>query len=90
MKDPLGNLSRRALFKIGTAAGAVALMGSSATSAFAARLNPKGKGKVFHLLTTNKLFEIDGKIIRDYNDAVDSILTSTKPFKSIFSIQIKE
>ena len=53
-------------------------------------LNPKGKGKVFHLLTTNKLFEIDGKIIRDYNDAVDSILTSTKPFKSIFSIQIKE
>jgi multiple sugar transport system substrate-binding protein len=46
MKDPLGNLSRRALFKIGTAAGAVALMGSSATSAFAARLNPKGKGKI--------------------------------------------
>lgn len=55
-------------------------------------LNSNGneKGKVFHLLTTNKLFEIDGKIIRDYNDAVDSVLISMKPIKGHFSIQNTE
>lgn len=46
--------------------------------------NPKSKEKVFHLLTTNKLFEIDGKVIRDYNDAVDSICQGMKPRKSHF------
>jgi hypothetical protein len=47
--------------------------------------NPKSNEKVFHLLTTNKLFEIDGKVIRDYNDAVDSICQSMNPRKSHFN-----
>jgi multiple sugar transport system substrate-binding protein len=46
MQDFIGNLSRRALFKISAVAGAVASVGSSATSAFAARTNAKGKGKM--------------------------------------------
>jgi hypothetical protein len=29
--------------------------------------------KLYHLLVSNKCFEIDGKIIRDYNDIIDSI-----------------
>jgi hypothetical protein len=49
--------------------------------------NQLSKEKVFHLLTTNKLFEIDGKVIRDYNDAVDSICQSMRPRKSHFSVQ---
>jgi hypothetical protein len=49
--------------------------------------NRLSKEKVFHLLTTNKLFEIDGKIIRDYNDAVDSICQSMRPIKKYFSIK---
>jgi hypothetical protein len=52
--------------------------------------NPKSREKVFHLLTTNKLFEIDGKVIRDYNDAVDSICQRMKPRKSHLSIQIED
>jgi multiple sugar transport system substrate-binding protein len=46
MQDFIGNLSRRTLFKISAIAGAVASVGSSATSAFAARTNAKGKGKM--------------------------------------------
>ncbi|MEN9380445.1 MAG: hypothetical protein RIR99_279, partial [Actinomycetota bacterium] len=46
MQDFIGNLSRRTLFKISAIAGAVASMSSSATSAFAARTNAKGKGKM--------------------------------------------
>ena len=52
--------------------------------------NPKSNEKVFHLLTTNKLFEIDGKVIRDYNDAIDSICQSMKPRKSHFSIHVED
>lgn len=32
------------------------------------------KEKLYHLLVSNKYFEIDGKIIGDYNDKIDSIL----------------
>jgi anaerobic selenocysteine-containing dehydrogenase len=46
MQDFIGNLSRRTLFKLSAIAGAVASVGSSATSAFAARTNAKGKGKM--------------------------------------------
>ena len=46
MQDFIGNLSRRTLFKISAIAGAVASVGSSATSAFAARTNKKGTGKM--------------------------------------------
>ena len=31
------------------------------------------KGKLYHLLVSNKYFEIDGKIIGDYNDKIDTI-----------------
>jgi hypothetical protein len=33
----------------------------------------EGKG-LYHLLVSNKLFETKGKIIRDYNDKIDSII----------------
>jgi multiple sugar transport system substrate-binding protein len=46
MQDFIGNLSRRTLFKISAMAGAVAAAGSSTTSAFAARVNKKGTGKM--------------------------------------------
>jgi multiple sugar transport system substrate-binding protein len=46
MQDFIGNLSRRTLFKISAIAGAVASVGSSTTSAFAARVNKKGTGKM--------------------------------------------
>jgi hypothetical protein len=49
--------------------------------------NQLSKEKVFHLLTTNKLFEIDGKVIRDYNNTIDSICQSMRPRKSHFSVQ---
>jgi multiple sugar transport system substrate-binding protein len=49
MSDFIGNLSRRALFKISAVAGAVASVGSPVTSAFAARTNPAGKGKMIYL-----------------------------------------
>jgi hypothetical protein len=32
-----------------------------------------GTKKIYHLLVTNKIFETNGKIIRDYNDNVDFI-----------------
>lgn len=44
-------------------------------------LNPDKKSshtKLYHLLVTNKCFETDQKIIRDYNDAIDSICLITK------------
>jgi len=34
----------------------------------------KDENVLYHLLVSNKLFEIKGKIIRDYNDKIDSIL----------------
>lgn len=46
MQDFIGNLSRRTLLKLSAIAGAVASVGSSTTSAFAARTNAKGKGKM--------------------------------------------
>jgi multiple sugar transport system substrate-binding protein len=46
MQDFIGNLSRRTLFKISAMAGAVAAASSSTTSAFAARVNKKGSGKM--------------------------------------------
>lgn len=49
MQDFIGNLSRRTLFKISGAVGAAASLGTSTTSAFAARVNPKGKGKMIYL-----------------------------------------
>lgn len=44
-------------------------------------LNPDKKSprvKLYHLLVTNKCFETDQKIIRDYNDAIDSVCLITK------------
>lgn len=36
--------------------------------------NEKDENILYHLLVTNKLFETKGKIIRDYNDKIDSII----------------
>jgi hypothetical protein len=38
----------------------------------------KGKEKLYHLLISNQIFETDGKLIRDYNDAIDSLLCHKK------------
>ena len=37
-------------------------------------LEEKEENILYHLLVSNKLFETKGKIIRDYNDKIDSIL----------------
>jgi len=37
-----------------------------------------GTKKLYHLLITNKCFEINGKIIRDYNDNIDFICRAIK------------
>jgi hypothetical protein len=36
--------------------------------------NENDEKVLYHLLVSNKLFETKGKIIRDYNDKIDSIL----------------
>ena len=46
MQEFIGNISRRTLIKVSAVAGTVASLGTSATSAFAARVNPKGAGKL--------------------------------------------
>jgi multiple sugar transport system substrate-binding protein len=45
MQNFIGNLSRRTLFKFSAVAGTLATLGTSASTAFAARVNPKGAGK---------------------------------------------
>lgn len=45
MQNFIGNLSRRTLFKFSAVAGTLATLGTSASTAFAARVNPKGVGK---------------------------------------------
>ena len=35
--------------------------------------NENNNNVLYHLLVSNKLFEIDRKIIRDYNDKIDFI-----------------
>ncbi len=46
MQNFIGNLSRRTLFKFSAVAGTLATLGTSASSAFAARVNKKGTGKM--------------------------------------------
>jgi hypothetical protein len=36
------------------------------------------KEKLYHLLISNQIFETDGKLIRDYNDAIDTLLCHKK------------
>jgi hypothetical protein len=44
-------------------------------------LNPcKKDDKLYHLLVTNKCFETDFKIVRDYNDTIDSISMISKNY----------
>jgi multiple sugar transport system substrate-binding protein len=46
MQNFIGNLSRRTLFKFSAVAGTLATLGTSTSSAFAARVNKKGTGKM--------------------------------------------
>jgi hypothetical protein len=43
----------------------------------------KDEKKLYNLLISNKLFETDGKILRDYNDKIDSICYAHKNMRGI-------